>query len=363
MPGTVFPLVLAGPLLRRVERRLVSVWLALASPRHVFLKVWQAPQAAATSQAPLGEEGVSSSRRIGERLRLALVTKTLPEPVAPLLPAVTRVGIELSGAQIGADGEILAHERLPAMGSDYPADQSHFPTGRRQALVRSQGGLSTTGGHSHLLSLGEYCASYLLSWSNSLWPDTLPPLASTLDGRPSPLDDLDLLTPSDAVAVEDQRKHYATELHQASETQHIFDIAIDASPSGQQVLNDLNQAAVTDVLRGELSDDLGPNASIDVETTTTSGGPVRIRTGQDRAPRRPGPEPRQPGTGSGPVGALVAGDQEQGHPGPRGLALNAKGTTSSCWRDISLLSRFLYVIYELWNAATTLYNGDEPMRS
>jgi len=35
------PLLLAGPILRRVEPTLVSVWVALRDPCNVLLKVWE----------------------------------------------------------------------------------------------------------------------------------------------------------------------------------------------------------------------------------------------------------------------------------------------------------------------------------
>ena len=90
------------------------------------------------------------------------------EVATPLLPAITRVGIELIGSHPGADEETVPHEELPVGGKTYPVDQQRFPTGRRQALLRSEAKFSTVGGHSHLLSLGEYCAMYLFAWSNIL---------------------------------------------------------------------------------------------------------------------------------------------------------------------------------------------------
>jgi hypothetical protein len=39
--GDDWPLILAGPILRRVEPRRVSVWVALSAPRTVTLHVFQ----------------------------------------------------------------------------------------------------------------------------------------------------------------------------------------------------------------------------------------------------------------------------------------------------------------------------------
>ena len=55
-----------------------------------------------------------------------------------------------------------------------PADHTHFPAGVRKAVVMEDAGLSTSDGASHLLSLAEFCAMYLLCWSNVLWGKALP---------------------------------------------------------------------------------------------------------------------------------------------------------------------------------------------
>lgn len=77
--------LLAGPILRRVEKRQVSVWLAFSENFHVTLKIWegsdikhanavgnQPPGALATGEAP--------SLQIGARLFVALVTATVDVP-------------------------------------------------------------------------------------------------------------------------------------------------------------------------------------------------------------------------------------------------------------------------------------------
>jgi hypothetical protein len=380
------PLVLAGPILRRVEPRLVSVWVALSAPRVVGLRVWQGLQTASTTQRPLGEENdeeaMADTIRVGDSLHIALVVKTFPEPLAPLvpdqlysydirffdpapggtlfdiqelgllqdgilhgrphlalgygadqlpsfalpplrledlrlfqgscrrmheedvdalaflddfirehranpvrrphqlfltgdqiyadevasplLPAITRVGIELIGSHLGADEETVPHERLPVKGDDYPADQTHFPAGRRQALVRSEANFSTVGGHSHLLSLGEYCAMYLFAWSNVLWPDTLPSIDRTLDGPPSAIDHLDVLTDLDD--LDEVRELYTAEARQASQTQHLFDIVDDDTGTFNTVLTSLDLGQVTPEVRAEFAGQpLGASATVTVE--------------------------------------------------------------------------------------------------
>ena len=59
------PLVLAGPILRRVEPRSVSVWVALSARRVMGLRVWQGLQTGSTTgllttRMPDGSPGFSS---------------------------------------------------------------------------------------------------------------------------------------------------------------------------------------------------------------------------------------------------------------------------------------------------------------
>jgi hypothetical protein len=72
--------VLAGPIVRRVEPRLVSVWVALKKSGKVKLKVWEGLQSAATSATPVGEVEVDTIS-IGANLHLALpVLETFSHP-------------------------------------------------------------------------------------------------------------------------------------------------------------------------------------------------------------------------------------------------------------------------------------------
>jgi hypothetical protein len=78
------PLLLAGPILRRVETNLVTVWVALSQPARVTLSVWEGLVAAGTDGAfatSVDPETVNT-RRIGERLHLGLLTVRLPESSA-----------------------------------------------------------------------------------------------------------------------------------------------------------------------------------------------------------------------------------------------------------------------------------------
>ena len=73
------PLLLAGPILRRVEPTMVSVWLALSKPATVRLTLWEgrvvsgAGNPLFSSPAP----GVKTLR-VGAKLHIAQVTLTVP---------------------------------------------------------------------------------------------------------------------------------------------------------------------------------------------------------------------------------------------------------------------------------------------
>lgn len=81
---------------------------------------------------------------------------------APLLLALTDAGDYLLE---GNAEEVLPLVHVPA--------RDLAPGGRTEA-VRHKALFTTTNPQNHLLSLGEYAAMYLFSWSDVLWPDDLP---------------------------------------------------------------------------------------------------------------------------------------------------------------------------------------------
>lgn len=81
---------------------------------------------------------------------------------APLLLALSDAGTFLLA---GNQEEVLPLVNAPAR---------TLPPGRRGAMVRNQAMLTTTTPENHLLSLSEYTAMYLFTWSDILWPDNLP---------------------------------------------------------------------------------------------------------------------------------------------------------------------------------------------
>jgi hypothetical protein len=91
----------------------------------------------------------------------------------PLLPLLTQAGIDLLGLT----------ERIPTTGATPDTDltQSNFPAGRRGKLVTATAKFTSDAAGSHLVGFGEYCAMYLFSWSNALWPGVLPSKTEVLD--------------------------------------------------------------------------------------------------------------------------------------------------------------------------------------
>ena len=69
--------------------------------------------------------------------------------------------------------EDLAKLPVPAQ-SRLPADREHFPEGRRLDLTQRSAQLTSVDGSSHLISVGEFAATYLSVWSNAVWPKQIP---------------------------------------------------------------------------------------------------------------------------------------------------------------------------------------------
>lgn len=93
---------------------------------------------------------------------------------APFLRIIMKVANELIGTQQDASEETVPLEHLPLLGKLFPADETHFPPGYRFSLTVNDALMTSKDGDSHLLGLGEFCAMYLLVWSNACWPTPLP---------------------------------------------------------------------------------------------------------------------------------------------------------------------------------------------
>jgi hypothetical protein len=154
------------------------------------------------------------------------------EVASAMSPALTAIGARLLGVT----------ETVPLAGApdgQLPVTQDALPAGRRQKLVRVQGGLSSQAADSHVIGLGEFAALYILSWtgstdtrvagSDALWPAKLAVLPddhcgeTDVTGVPVALDPTedtispihDLLTPvfgtDGAGILQDLRKNFRGE--------------------------------------------------------------------------------------------------------------------------------------------------------
>ena len=125
------PLILAGPIVRRVEPRLAAFWVALSKPGSVEVRTWEGAQFAAgaagsiTGGAALFASGTSPTVRLGDQLHLALVQV---KPQAPALPFGTGriysydvVVTPTGGAATGLKAQgLLADGKTPLSHADAP---------------------------------------------------------------------------------------------------------------------------------------------------------------------------------------------------------------------------------------------------
>ena len=116
------PLLLAGPILRRVEPTLVSVWVALSSPASLRLRVWEGRKRSGTDDAVLFEHPVAApvtSLRIGAKLHIAQVTLKVPDNSTQTLQADRVYSYDLEFDFGGDTGKkTLASLHLLEAGSD-----------------------------------------------------------------------------------------------------------------------------------------------------------------------------------------------------------------------------------------------------
>ena len=71
------PLLLAGPILRRVDTTTASVWLALRDPSKVVMKVWEG-RAKSGQAHPLAASPSTPTLRLGAKLNVVVVTVEIP---------------------------------------------------------------------------------------------------------------------------------------------------------------------------------------------------------------------------------------------------------------------------------------------
>src|SRR6187551_29977 len=93
MADPTLPFILAGPILRRVEPKLVTVWIALSERRAVQLNVFDDRQQTGTSKfvflgAPI-VRGAANTLSFGAKLHIAVVVAEIgPPPAQALKPGL-----------------------------------------------------------------------------------------------------------------------------------------------------------------------------------------------------------------------------------------------------------------------------------
>jgi len=93
------PIILAGPILRRVEPRLVTIWMAFSEPQHIELQIWakiiktERPKEADPLPLRLFEPEESpdftystDTQRIGTHFHIAFIAYEIPQQHLPLVP-------------------------------------------------------------------------------------------------------------------------------------------------------------------------------------------------------------------------------------------------------------------------------------
>jgi hypothetical protein len=79
------PLMLAGPILRRVEPELVTVWVALSRAASLKLTLWEERVKAGSPNPHASSDPATTTLRVGERLHIAAVTLKIAKTSAKLL--------------------------------------------------------------------------------------------------------------------------------------------------------------------------------------------------------------------------------------------------------------------------------------
>jgi len=209
---TKLPLILAGPILRRVTDSSVTVWVALQKAANVTLQIKSA------TGANVGNPATAPTIAVGRFLH-SLPSFALPPPnlnelriihgscrmphangpdalsiLDSLIAPTAQNAAErphrllLTGDQIYADdvAAVLLMQLMDAsntlLGTDtapggWQAEElrpgnlkpSSYPALSR-SIILADAGFTSVDRRSHLMSLGEYLCMYLFTWSDVLWP-------------------------------------------------------------------------------------------------------------------------------------------------------------------------------------------------
>ena len=119
----------------------------------------------------LGQEliGTSGGQSI-ERITLDKMLKRNPAVATPDPDDPAAAYVDEDAATTAADPTL-------------PIDREHFPEGHRLDLTRISAQLTSEDGTSHLISLGEFAATYLCAWSNAGWVDGITGATLALDAQ------------------------------------------------------------------------------------------------------------------------------------------------------------------------------------
>ena len=123
------PLLLAGPILRRVDPNLVSVWLALSQPAKVSLVVYEGT-AVAAGATPFLTSAPEDTWRVGDKLHFALVSARIGETDARSLQPDTLYSYDVSIIAGGTPHDLASLNMLrDATAADSPDGHAHLALG------------------------------------------------------------------------------------------------------------------------------------------------------------------------------------------------------------------------------------------
>ena len=85
------PFVLAGPILRRVQPNLVSVWVAFSRPAAVTIALWEGRIKTGATNPHVRSDPAAPTVRFGDRLHVTAAVLRIPDASEKLL----KPGLEL----------------------------------------------------------------------------------------------------------------------------------------------------------------------------------------------------------------------------------------------------------------------------
>ena len=85
-----------------------------------------------------------------------------------LLPAINQMGAEFVGPK-----EVLNAKKSDNTLATFEATLANFPATRRMRIVTRNAMFTSSAAENHLMSFGEFAATYIMYWSNAAWPAEL----------------------------------------------------------------------------------------------------------------------------------------------------------------------------------------------